>query len=236
MNTAALSAMNSFSHLETAYYSVGPEINKQHQLPNPIMFSGVDTVVTTVMVASTSAATLMVTTPATTDELRLLLVPLIGAVISSGGMIMLNPKPETRQIVVGRSLIALFLATITPQIFALWFTSTATFLSHPVVLLGAGGMGAMVYYACSLPFCAGLYSRSATFSKLAIDKAEGVLLGKVGDVVENVVNGKIQRAQVAATIVAHQQAKEVLASASTAAVELIKTAADVASHKSEQPQ
>lgn len=228
--------MNSYGHLETAHYSVGPEIRFQapiHPPPYP-MFSGVDTVVTTVMVASTSAATLLATSPASSEELRLLLVPLIGAMIASGGMIMLNPKPETRKIVVGRSLIALFLATISPQIFALWFTSTAVFLSHPVVLLGVGGVGAMVYYACSLPFCTGLYSRSAAFSKAAIDKAEGTLLGKVAVAVDNVVNGKIERAQVKATLVAHEQAKELIATAVPVAAQLIQTAVDAATHPTQK--
>lgn len=213
--------MNPFGPLQTAHYSVGLlNGNPKPAMPTPML----DAAISTIVVSATSAATLLVTTPASTDELKLLLVPLIGALIASGGMIMLNPKPETRKIVVGRSLIALFLATISPQIFALWFTSTAVFLSHPVVLLGVGGVGAMIYYACSLPFCTGLYSRSAAFSKIALDKTEGVLLGKVGDVVENVVNGKLQRAAIAQTIVAHQQARETMQVAAETAAKVIETA------------
>jgi len=38
------------------------------------------------------------------EELKLMMLPLIGALISSGGMIMLNPSVETRRITIGRAV------------------------------------------------------------------------------------------------------------------------------------
>ncbi len=196
-------------------------------MPHPF-YATLDTVVATVVTVSSALATwlLMVVSPEhDVDEIRLLLVPLIGALISSGGMIMLNPTPETRRIVIGRAVFSLFLGTVTPQLCALLFTSWATFLAHPVVLLAAGGIGSIFFYALSRPFTERLYVRSRVIADIAVAKAEDALIGRVREevrtVAADVVDGKIKEA------VSSPEAKE-------AAKEIIRTAAEAASSLKKQ--
>ena len=47
-------------------------------------------------------------------EMQLLLLPFIGSLCVSGGLIMLNPNPETRKITLGRGILALFFGVLGP--------------------------------------------------------------------------------------------------------------------------
>ena len=113
------------------------------------------------------------------DELKQLLVPLIGAMITSGAMIMFNPKAEHRKIVIGRSMFALLFGCATPQISALVldamgllakFEGFDKMLAHPVMLLIGGAIAAIGFYAVSYPFCRGLYKRSDDIADYANDE------------------------------------------------------------------
>lgn len=109
-------------------------------------------------------------------ELRLLLLPLLGAVLSSGGVIMLNPKPETRRIVIGRSIFALLAGVLAPQIVALVHPSLASVAVKPAVLVLLGALFAVLGYVLSKPFCKHLYARAEGIAQRGVDELEERLL------------------------------------------------------------
>ncbi|MDB6118399.1 MAG: hypothetical protein JWO08_2180 [Verrucomicrobiaceae bacterium] len=106
------------------------------------------------------------------DELRLLLLPLIGALIISGGLIMLNPAPETRRIVIGRAMIALFCGAIGPQVIALVHPSLGGIIHHPALLLAAGAIIGGVVIVLSKPFAEAFYQRSQRLAEQELDRLE----------------------------------------------------------------
>lgn len=143
-------------------------------MPNRI-FHTLDTCIAIITTTVTAISAWLLSAPATTggvDELQLLLVPLIGSLIASGGMIMLNPCPETRKIVIGRAVFALLFGSATPHATALVFSWAEPMTSHPVLLLVAGAVSSMVFYAISKPFTAKLYARSETIANMAERKLE----------------------------------------------------------------
>ncbi len=214
-----------------------------HYYPNhkdmthPI-YSLVDTIMVSVMstCAAISAWLIFATAaPGDYEELKLLLLPLIGGMIVSGGMIMLNPTPETRRIVIGRAAIALFLASCTPQIGAILFPSWANLLSHPIILFGSGGVLSLFFYAMSRPFAETLYQRSKALSNTAMDEIERVARVQrkedVREAVTDAVNGSMVDAMDGASKEAQRVAKAVIATAAPVAKEIVAEAARVAAEK-----
>lgn len=149
-----------------------------HRLPTVL-----DTVIVLISTASTGAANLMLANAPVNEinyynELRLLLIPLIGAMLVSGGMIMLNPQPETRKIVIGRSIFSLFIASIAPQLLGYLHPAIQAVALRPVMLLAIGGATAGFVYAISRPFCAKLYENAARNAKFINDQLEKKLEAK----------------------------------------------------------
>lgn len=105
-------------------------------------------------------------------ELQLLLLPFIGSLCVSGGMIMLNPNPETRRLVIGRGIIALFCGVIGPQLIGLIHPSLAAVGIKPIAALGAGGLIAGLSYVLSKPFFSQLYQRAEGIAKREADRLE----------------------------------------------------------------
>lgn len=105
-------------------------------------------------------------------ELRLLLLPLIGSLVVSGGFIMLNPNPETRRITIGRGIFALFFGVLMPQIIGEFHPALQTLALKPVVLVLTGGMIAGVAYVLSKPFTRGMYERADRVTKKELDRLE----------------------------------------------------------------
>lgn len=105
-------------------------------------------------------------------ELRLLLLPLIGSLVVSGGFIMLNPNPETRRITIGRGIFALFFGVLMPQIIGEFHPALQTLALKPVVLVLTGGMIAGVAYVLSKPFTRGMYERADRVAKKELDRLE----------------------------------------------------------------
>lgn len=110
-------------------------------------------------------------------ELQLLLLPLIGALIISGGMIMLNPNPETRRVTIGRAVFALFFGVLVPQVIGLFHPSLHEVTVRPAVLVLAGGCISGLVYVMSKPFTRELYSRAEGHAKKAADAIERKLPG-----------------------------------------------------------
>lgn len=115
---------------------------------------------------------------ATATDLKLLLLPLIGSLIASGGMIMLNPAPETRRIVIGRACFALIFGATGPQIVALFHPSIAGIIQVPAVPLLLGLIISVVIYAVSKPFAQKLYRRSDRMAEQQLNEIERRFGGK----------------------------------------------------------
>lgn len=138
-------------------------------------------VMDTIILAATSlilasSNLLLATEAASSDvsELRVLLIPLMGAIIVSCAAILLNPEVETRNIVIGRAAIAWFLGTATPSAIGVFFDSTREMLHSPAVLLIAGGAICGISYVLSRPFFARLYERADHIAKREVRRLERI--------------------------------------------------------------
>lgn len=106
-----------------------------------------------------SATSLLASTPEDI-EMRLLLLPLIGASLLGWATIMMNPQKETRNLTIGRSIFALFIGTLMPSFAALFHRDIQTLVYQPVLLLLVGGTTSMVVYILSKYFVRHLYERA----------------------------------------------------------------------------
>lgn len=105
-------------------------------------------------------------------ELQLLLLPLIGALCVSGGLIMLNPNPESRTTTIGRGIFALFFGVLGPQVLSLFHPSLAEMSVKPVFLLIVGGLTSGLVFVLSKPFTTEFYHRAGGIAKREADKLE----------------------------------------------------------------
>lgn len=128
-----------------------------------------DTVLVGTLAALTAAAPLLVNDPtipaADVVEMKLFLLPSLGALVVSGGMIMLNPEPEVRRIVIGRSIFALFFGVLVPQVVGMFHPALQTASVKPAVLALMGGGIAGLTYVLSKPFCREFYLRADGIAK-----------------------------------------------------------------------
>lgn len=134
-----------------------------------------DTIVlggTLIASAAASAVVDSVATPTHSAELQLFLLPFIGALVLSGGMIMLNPAPETRRIVMGRSSVALFFGVLGPQIIAAIHPDLATLAVKPVFLVLFGGLWAALAYVLAAAVTREMYARADGVAKRTVAAAE----------------------------------------------------------------
>lgn len=142
----------------------------QHHIPHAI-----DSIVIAGTAIATAAGSVILGQSASSEqsaELQLLLLPLIGSMVVSGAFIMLNPQPETRRIVIGRAMIALFCGVLAPQILGLFHPSLATLSVKPVFLILSGGLTAGLAYVLSKPFTSQLYARADSIAKREAERLE----------------------------------------------------------------
>jgi Na+/phosphate symporter len=140
-----------------------------------------DTAIVAVQSITVAAAALLLNSPqpgdaevvANTLELQFLLLPLIGSAFVSGGLIMLNPNPETRQVIIGRGIFALFFGVLIPQVLGLVVPSVKELSMKPAVLVLAGGVVAGFVFVVSKPFVVRLFEKSGGMAKRLADKVEG---------------------------------------------------------------
>jgi hypothetical protein len=146
-------------------------LDMPHRIPH--VLDSVMLAITTIVTAAGSQLLIAdASTVAAGNELKLLLLPLIGALIMSGGCIMLNPSPEDRRKTIGRGIIALFFGAAGPQVIALTHPAFAVLTSHPVVLLVAGAVVSFICYVLSRPFVEGAFKRSNIISSAALDELQ----------------------------------------------------------------
>jgi len=131
-----------------------------------------DTIVTSTAIVATGTAALMSEPTHNSIEMQLLLLPLIGALIVSGGLIMLNPQPETRRIVIGRGIFAMFFGVLVPQLIGMMHPALETVSIKPAVLLFGGGIISGLAYVLSRPFTKELYARAEGVAKKEADRLE----------------------------------------------------------------
>lgn len=149
------------------------------------IFHVLDTVIacSTVLVSASASALLHAAVTTGTEsqmqELYLLLLPLIGALILSGGAIMLNPAPEKRRTVIGRAAVALFFGSVVPSVLALFHPAIKEIMLHPVVLLFMGGCVGMLVYIVSRPLFERLFARADVIAD-DIEKRIEERIDKVG--------------------------------------------------------
>jgi Na+/phosphate symporter len=134
-----------------------------------------DTTVIAVVSISAAASTLILGTADTAQqiaELKLLLLPFLGALVMSGGIILLNPQIETRRIVIGRSIVALFCGSLAPQLIAIIHPNLVNISIKPVAQIAIGGLIAVIAYIMSKPFTNQLYSHADGIAKDQADKLQ----------------------------------------------------------------
>ncbi len=104
------------------------------------------------------------------SDLLLLLLPLLGSLLMTGAAILLNPEPETRRIVMGRSIIAVLFGIAGPNFFAMIYNKFNPETVKPIILVIVGSMFAFATYILSRPFFNEAYRRSGVLAKLAADE------------------------------------------------------------------
>lgn len=113
-----------------------------------------------------------VSNAAQSAELKLFLLPLIGSVFAFAMMIMLNPKPEDRKKIIGRSMFGLFLGVFVPQVVGIVHPNIESLMGKPAVLALVGWSVCMIGYAVAVPFTGGLFLRSGDLANKGLDYLE----------------------------------------------------------------
>lgn len=134
-----------------------------------------DAIVLAALGTVSAASAVVLNAPAdavTSAELQLFLLPFIGALVLGGGMIMLNPQPETRKIVCGRSAVAIFFGILAPQLIGAIHPNLAALSVKPVFLVLFGGLTAALSYALSWPFTRQLYAKADGIAQREADRLE----------------------------------------------------------------
>lgn len=106
------------------------------------------------------------------DELRILMVPLVSSLISTGGLYLFNLGKEPRNIVMGRAVFALMFGASTLPVLSIFFPSWSPILERPVILLIGGGMASVLFYLLSYPITRALFNRSDGIAENLLDQAE----------------------------------------------------------------
>lgn len=194
--------------------------------------AALDVIATATVAVVTSASTvILAVTPDPTDELKLLLIPLIGALLASLPTVLLYPERETRSIVIGRASLALILATLLPQTLAIMFTSTSSFFAHPVIGLGSGVVGYIMIYIPIRSLFEGLYKRRKAIAEAVIEKGEQRLIGNVREAVGEAVETKFQDTDDNPVV---KRAQKIVVSTAATAAKGLKETASVAAEELKQ--
>jgi hypothetical protein len=107
-----------------------------------------------------------------TDALRWLLLPLLGSMLAAGGAILLNPRPEHRKIVFGRSVFAVVFGTTVPKLTSLLHPWLQSYYVEPAAILLSGFIIAVTVYVLSKSFVQKFYDRADRIAEERLNKLE----------------------------------------------------------------
>lgn len=146
---------------------------------SPHVPHALDSIVAMIVPAMVATTTVLLTEPApgsveAVQEMRLLLLPLLGATLFSFIMVLLNPKPETRRITIGRAVAALVFGVMAPQILAMFHPALAAISLKPVMLVLIGGLTASLLWVLSRPFVAQMYERAEGIAAREAERLESL--------------------------------------------------------------
>ena len=124
----------------------------------------VDFVVIAIMGAAAAIVNHLSTieTPGQLEELRLVTVPLLGAILCAGGMYLANVETEKRNPLLVRTFFALLLGSVFPAALPLLFSSLEPMSRHALLMLLSGVFCAMFFFGVSKPFITIWMERSNT--------------------------------------------------------------------------
>ena len=134
--------------------------------------------ITSITVAASSV--ILTEAPQSTVErldLMVLLLPLIGAMIVSGGLIMLNPQTETRKITIGRAIFSLLGGSLAPSLVAMFMPSLAAYNVKPVFLLAVGALISGIFFILIRSVTEQAFGRAQRVAKELVDRAEARIPG-----------------------------------------------------------
>lgn len=135
-----------------------------------------DTLITFGSIMLTASAGVLLNDPehsaSNAVEVQLLLLPLIGSSFACGALILLNPAPETRRIVIGRAIAALLFGVTLPQVIGMLHPSLEHLSVKPVVLVLSGALFSSIAYVLSKSFTREMYARADGIAKREAERLE----------------------------------------------------------------
>lgn len=160
-------------------------MNSPTHMPNrflPFAEHSLEIFVTTICGAITAMAGVLAEgSPSPSDEVRLMLMPAIGALFATLAMMCFSPANETRQSLAGRAIISVLFGAGGPVVVGFFSEYGKTLAQHPVALLLAGAALAFCIFPFSRPLAARLYSRSPDLADQVIDRIEDTIPGQRRD-------------------------------------------------------
>ena len=106
-----------------------------------------------------------------TDELRMLLVPILGSIIASTGAFMLRPSNEAPRKTAGRAIYSVAIGSSGPVAFSFFSDYGKQVAEHPVSLFLAGMLVTTLVYILIKPIIDKLFSTADDMSGAVIDEA-----------------------------------------------------------------
>lgn len=106
------------------------------------------------------------------QELRILMVPLVSGLITTGGLYLFNIGKEARNVVLGRAVFGLLLGASTLPVLALVWSSAEPILRRPIILLPGGAACCVFWYYLSYPLARGFSNRSNGLADQILDEGQ----------------------------------------------------------------
>jgi hypothetical protein len=136
-----------------------------------------DATAASVTIITVVGATVGVLSPEATEMSILLLLPLIGAILVTGGAIMLNPTLETRKITMGRAFFGFLVGVpgpwaLTSMVNYWGMVEMEKFLKLPPILILTGSAICLGAFILSHPFCRRFYERSDEIARHKVTQLE----------------------------------------------------------------
>lgn len=105
-------------------------------------------------------------------ELRILMVPLVSSLISTGGLYLFNIGKEPRNLVLGRAVFALLFGSSLIGVISIVVPSWEPVLRRAIILLPGGALASMFFFYLSYPLARALNKRSDGLADSLLDQAE----------------------------------------------------------------